>query len=99
MEDTTRKIDPEPYYVVGAKENDDRDIHDDRDNHDEDPIVSRKPARFHYATQFYGQLVSAVMLNKHGKPTNYKEAMEGPESEKWQEAMRIEIDSMYTKKL
>ena len=35
------------------------------------------------------------MLNEPDEPANYKEAMEGPESEKWLEAMRSEIDSMY----
>src|SRR3954471_22941781 len=30
---------------------------------------------------------------------SYKEAMEGPESEKWLEAMKSEIDSMYTNKV
>src|SRR3954464_12919179 len=50
-------------------------------------------------TQFYGQLVNAVMLNEPDKPANFKEAMEGPESEKWLEAMKSEIDSMYANKV
>src|ERR1041385_2620582 len=43
----------------------------------------------------FGQLVNAVILNEPDEPANYKEAMEGPESEKWLEAMKSEIDSMY----
>ena len=39
------------------------------------------------------------MLNELDEPANYKEAMEGPESEKWLEAMRSEIDSMYANKV
>ena len=35
------------------------------------------------------------MLIEQDEPTSYKEAMEGPESEKWLEAMKSEIGSMY----
>ena len=35
------------------------------------------------------------MLVEHDEPANYKESMEGPESEKWLEAMKSEIGSMY----
>src|SRR4051812_25719358 len=35
------------------------------------------------------------MLNEPTKPANFKEAVEGPESEKWLESMKSEIDSMY----
>ena len=40
-----------------------------------------------------------VLLVEHDKPANYKEAMEGPESEKWLEAMKSEIGSMYDNKV
>ena len=36
-----------------------------------------------------------VMLVEQDEPATYKEAMEGPESEKWLEAMKSEIGSMY----
>ena len=39
------------------------------------------------------------MLTEPDEPANYKEAMEGPESEKWLEAMRSEVDSMYANQL
>ena len=39
------------------------------------------------------------MLIEQDEPTNYKEAMEGPESEKWLEAMKSEIGSMYDNKV
>src|ERR1041385_4799518 len=39
------------------------------------------------------------MLNEPDEPANYKEAMEGPESEKWLEAMKSEKDSMYANKV
>jgi hypothetical protein len=35
------------------------------------------------------------MLTNHDEPATYTEAMEGPESEKWLEAMKSEIRSMY----
>jgi hypothetical protein len=35
------------------------------------------------------------MLIDHDEPTTCTEAMEGPESEKWLEAMKSEIRSMY----
>ena len=35
------------------------------------------------------------MLVEHDEPATYEEAMEGPESEKWLEAMKSEIGSMY----
>ena len=73
----------------------DHDIHDDHDEHEEDPIAPCRLSRSRYTTQFYGQLVNAVMLNELDEPANWKQAMEGPESEKWLEAMRFEIDSMY----
>ena len=39
------------------------------------------------------------MLIEQDEPTNYKEAMEGLESEKWLEAMKSEIGSMYDNKV
>jgi hypothetical protein len=35
------------------------------------------------------------MLTDQDEPATYTEAMEGPESEKWLEAMKSEIRSMY----
>ena len=39
------------------------------------------------------------MLLYHDEPTNYEEAMMGPDSDKWLEAMKSEIRSMYEKKV
>ena len=38
---------------------------------------------------------SFATTNSADEPANYEEAMEGPESEKWLEAMKSEIRSMY----
>ena len=39
------------------------------------------------------------MLLDHDEPTNYEEAMAGPDSNKWLEAMQSEIESMYENKV
>ena len=36
---------------------------------------------------------------EHGEPSTYKEAMEGLESEKWLEAMKSKMGSMYENKV
>ena len=49
--------------------------------------------------EWYGNPVLEVMLIDHGKPTNYEEAMVSPDSEKWLEAMKSEMGSMYENKV
>ena len=39
------------------------------------------------------------MLLDQGEPTNYEEAMRSPDSDKWLEAMKSEIGSMYENKV
>ena len=39
------------------------------------------------------------MLLDNGEPSNYEEAMAGPDSNKWLEAMQSEIGSMYESKV
>ena len=39
------------------------------------------------------------MLLDNGEPSNYEEAMAGPDSDKWLEAMKSEIGSMYQNKV
>ena len=105
VEDLTTEIVLEPSSIVGAEENghgdihNDHDIHDDHDENEEEPILPRRSSRVRQATEFYGQIVNAILADESDEPTSYKEAMEGPESEKWLEAMKSEIDSMYTKKM
>ena len=43
--------------------------------------------------------VLEIMLLDHDEPTNYEEAMMGPDSAKWLEAMKSEIGSMYKNKV
>ena len=46
----------------------------------------------------HGNPILEVMLLDHDEPTNYEEAMVSPDSEKWLEAMKSEMGSMYETK-
>ncbi|KAM0914498.1 hypothetical protein ACQ4PT_011485 [Festuca glaucescens] len=101
-----------PSSSVGAEQNDtdhneqDNTNHNDNDQDDEDYDFHhevftelRRSTRTPKTPQWYGDLVRTVMLIEHGEPTNYKEAIEGPESEKWLEAMKSKIVSMHNNKV
>mgnify|MGYP005825279345 CR=1 FL=1 len=51
------------------------------------------------ALEWYGNPVLEVMLLDHGEPMNYEEAMMRPDSNKWLEAMKYEIGSLYENKV
>jgi hypothetical protein len=55
----------------------------------------RRSARVCKSLEWFGNPVLTVMLTDQEEPATYTEAMEGPESEKWLEAMKSEIRSMY----
>ena len=55
----------------------------------------RRSTRTHSAPEWYGNPVLEVMLLDHCEPMNYEEAMMSPYSDKWLEAMKSEIGSMY----
>jgi hypothetical protein len=50
-------------------------------------------------SDWYGNPVLEVMLLDNGEPTNYEEAMTSLNSNKWLEAMKSEIGSMYENKV
>ena len=59
----------------------------------------RRSVRTHREPQRYGFLMTQhgdVMLMEQDEPTTYQEAVNGRDSEKWLEAMKSEMDSMYT---
>ncbi|PKI76919.1 hypothetical protein CRG98_002706 [Punica granatum] len=59
----------------------------------------RRSSRIRHEPERYGFLVSQdndVLLIDNDEPTTYAEAVIGPDSEKWLEAMRSEMESMYT---
>ena len=53
----------------------------------------------HVPPEWYGNPVLVIMLLDNGEPSNYEEAMAGPDSDKWLEAMKSEIESMYENKV
>ena len=59
----------------------------------------RRSTRVRSAPEWYSNPVMEVMLIDHDEPTNYEEAMMSPDSTKWLEAMKSEIESMYEKKV
>ena len=59
----------------------------------------RRSTRVRSAPEWHGNPILEVMLLDHDEPTNYEEAMMSPDSAKWLEAMKSEIESMYENKL
>ena len=70
-------------------------IHDDQDTSDQDPTEIRRPTRTRSTLDWYGNPVLEIMLLDNSEPSNYEEAMVSPDSNKWLEAMKSEIGSMY----
>ena len=64
--------------------------------------VTTKPCRMtrtHTALELCGNPVLEVMLLDNNEPTSYGEAMVGPDSDKWLEAIKFERGSMYENKV
>ena len=60
-------------------------------------LLRTRPRRLNKARsapEWYGNLVLEVMLLDNDEPSNNEEAMAGPDSDKWLEAMKSEIGSM-----
>ena len=58
-----------------------------------------RSTRVRSTLEWYGNPVLEVMLLDHSEPTNYEEAMMSLDSDKWLEAMKSEIGSMYENKV
>ena len=73
----------------------------DDDHETSDQVTTEPPrsSRVRSAPEWYGNPVLKVMLLDHDKPTNYEEAMMSPDSDRWLEAMKPEIESRYENKL
>ena len=65
---------------------------------DQVTTVPRRVTRMRTASEWYSNPVLKVMLLDNNEPTSYGEAMVGPNSDKWLEAMKSEIGSMYQNK-
>ena len=72
----------------------------DSDHEASDQVTTepRRTTRTRTASEWYGDPVLKVMLLDNNEPTSYGEAMVGPYSDKWLEAMKSEIGSMYQNK-
>jgi hypothetical protein len=64
-------------------------------DHDQTTTELRRSMRTRSAPEWYGNPVLEIMLLDNSEPSNYEEAMAGPDSDKWLEAMKSEIGSMY----
>ena len=72
---------------------------DDHVTSDQVTTKPRRSTRVRSAPEWYGNPILEVMLLDHDKPTNYEEVMVSPDSEKWLEAMKSEMGSMYENKV
>ena len=71
----------------------------DHETSDQVAIEPRRSSRARFASKWYGNPVLEVMLLDHDEPTNYEEAMMSPDSNRWLEAMKSEIGSIYENKV
>jgi hypothetical protein len=71
----------------------------DHEASDQIAIEPRRSTRICTTPEWYGNPVLDVMLLDNNEPTSYGEAMVGPYSDKWLEAMKSEIGSMYQNKV
>src|SRR4051812_10531628 len=72
---------------------------DDHETSDQIATELCRSTRTRSAPEWYGNPVLEIMLLDNGEPSNYEEAMAGPDSNKWLEAMQSEIGSMYENKV
>ena len=71
----------------------------DHEASDQVTIEPHRMTRTHIASEWYGNPVLEVMLLDNNEPTSYGEAMVGPNSDKWLEAIKSERGSMYENKV
>ena len=78
-----------------------REEANDKDHETSDQVTTepRRSTRARSTLERYDNPVLEVMLLDQGEPTNYEEAMMSPDSDKWLEAMKSEIGSMYENKV
>ena len=71
----------------------------DHETSDQVTTEPRRTTRTRTALEWYGDPVLKVMLLDNNEPTSYGEAMVGPDSDKWLEAIKSERGSMYENKV
>ena len=72
---------------------------DDHETSDQVTTELRRSTRTRSAPEWYGNPILEVMLLDNGESTNYEKAMMGLDSDKWLEAMKSEIGSIYENKV
>ena len=70
----------------------------DHETSDQVTTVPRRVTRMRTTSEWHSNPVLKVMLLDNNEPTSYGEAMVGPNSDKWSEAMKSEIGSIYQNK-
>ena len=68
----------------------------------ETQVVRRSSRARHEPERYYGFLLTQdddVMLIDNDEPLTYQDAMNSPDSERWLEAMKSEMESMYQNKV
>ena len=71
----------------------------DHETSDQVTTIPRRVTRMRTASEWYSNPVLKVMLLDNNEPTSYGEAMVGPDSDKWLEAIKSERGSMYENKV
>ena len=64
----------------------------------ETQVIRRSSRAHHEPERYYGFLLTQdddVMLIDNDEPLTYQDAMNSPDSERWLEAMKSELESMY----
>ena len=74
---------------------------DDSDHETSDQVTTepRRVTRIRTTSEWYSNPVLKVMLLDNNEPTSYGEAMVGPDSDEWLEAIKSERGSMYKNKV
>ena len=70
----------------------------DHETSDQVTTKPRRSTRTRTASEWYGNPVLEVMLLDNNEPTSYGEAMVGPDSDEWLEAIKSKRGSMYKTK-
>ena len=66
---------------------------------DQVTTIPRRVTRMRTTSEWYSNHVLKVMLLDNNEPTSYGEAMVGPDSDEWLEAIKSERGSMYENKV
>ena len=72
---------------------------DDQETSDQVTTRPHRSNRARSTPEWYGNPILEVKLLDQGEPTNYEEAMMSPDFDRWLEAMKSKIGSMYENKV